>query len=172
MNGNWGYNRADKNFKSATTLIRRLADIASKGGNLLLNVGPTADGEIPPESVERLEAIGRWMDQNGESIHGTEEGPFPVGALPWGRATQRALDAGQTRVYLHVFDWPADGTLVVPGLRSEPARAFLLADPQQRPLTVARRGDALAISVPAARPDEHDAVVVVDVAGWAGALLS
>ncbi|MGE5199190.1 MAG: alpha-L-fucosidase, partial [Rhodospirillaceae bacterium] len=58
MNGNWGFNRADKNFKSAQTLVRNLVDVASKGGNFLLNVGPTAEGEFPAESVERLEQIG------------------------------------------------------------------------------------------------------------------
>ena len=117
MNRNWGYNRADKDFKSDSDLIRRLVDVASKGGNFLLNVGPTADGEFPPESVDRLRAIGAWMKINGESIHGTEPSPFP--SLPWGRATTRRLGNDTTRLYLTVFDYPANGTLVVPEDREE-----------------------------------------------------
>ena len=76
MNGHWGYNAADKNFKSADDLVRKLVDIASKGGNFLLNVGPTAEGEIPAESVERLRAVGRWTFVNGASIHGTVGSPL------------------------------------------------------------------------------------------------
>ena len=81
MNRNWGYNRADKDFKPPTELIRNLVDIASKGGNFLLNVGPTADGEFPPESVDRLKAIGAWMAVAGQSIYGTAGQPVPVADL-------------------------------------------------------------------------------------------
>ncbi len=163
MNGHWGFNRADHNFKSAPDLVRTLVDIASKGGNLLLNVGPDADGRIPPESVERLEAMGRWLDANGESIHGTTAGPLPP--LPWGRATLRTPDDGATRLYLHVFDRPADGDLVVPDLLSTPRRAHLLADPAARPLVTMPRGDALVVRLPAAPADAIDTVVVLEFAG-------
>ena len=77
-----------------------LVDIASKGGNLLLNVGPTAEGLIPEPSVERLKAIGKWMKVNGESIYGTSASPFFK--LTWGRCTQRVEEDGTT-LYLHVF---------------------------------------------------------------------
>ena len=76
MNNTWGYKSFDHNWKSAETLIRNLVDIASKGGNYLLNVGPTSEGLIPEPSVERLKAIGKWMDVNGESIYGTTASPF------------------------------------------------------------------------------------------------
>jgi alpha-L-fucosidase len=164
MNLNWGYNRADKDFKSTKELVRMLVDVTSKGGNLLLNVGPTADGEFPPESVERLEAIGAWMRLNDASIHGTAASPFP--RLPWGRATQRAVTSG-TRLYLHVFDWPADGELIVPGLLNDARGAFLLADHSRRSLPVTRRGDDLIVKVPQADHDAIDTVVVLDVAGKA-----
>ncbi len=164
MNRNWGYNRADKNFKSSAELVRMLADVASKGGNLLLNVGPTEDGEFPPESVTRLREIGAWMDANGESIHGTQASPFPL--LAWGRATERPLGAGATRLYLHVFDWPRDGVLEVPGLLNDPRTAHLLADRSKAPLAVTRREDALRISLPAGPPpDPIDTVVVLEVSG-------
>ncbi len=69
MNTSWGYKKSDNDWKSTQSLNRMLVDIASKGGNLLLNVGPTAEGEIPDSSVVRLEQIGSWMKQNSESIY-------------------------------------------------------------------------------------------------------
>ena len=163
MNGNWGYNRADKNFKPTSVLVRNLVDIASKGGNFLLNVGPDAEGRFPAESVERLAAIGRWMSRYGASIYGTEASPFA--SLPWGRATRRSLSGNVIRLYLHVFDWPADGRLVVDGLLNEPRRAFVLGEAGARPLPVERRADGLTISVPAKAPDAIDSVVVLDIEG-------
>ncbi len=162
MNDNWGYNKADQKWKSSRDLIRKLADIASKGGNFLLNVGPTAEGLFPGPSVERLAAIGRWMKLNGEAIHGTSASPFK--SLTWGRATRRAA-AGGTRIYLHVFDWPRDGRLSLPGLASDPRRVFLLADAGRAPVAWSRAGGAVVLQLPASAPDPDDAVVVLDVAG-------
>ena len=87
-------------------MIRNLVDIASKGGNYLLNIGPRADGSVPEEIVERMRDIGRWMDVNGESIYGTTASPFAD--LTWGRCTKK-VGTDTSLLYLHVFDWPADG---------------------------------------------------------------
>lgn len=163
MNRHWGYNQHDDDWKSTEQLIRTLVDIASKGGNLLLNVGPMSDGSFPPPSAPRLREIGAWMRVNGESIQGTTGSPFHT--LSWGRCTQRPLDDGQTRLYLHVFAWPSKGELVVPGLGNEARGAFLLSDPQRRALLVSRRQDGLAIQVPPQAPDQANSVVVVDVVG-------
>ena len=76
MNDTWGYKSYDQNWKSTETLIRNLVDIASKGGNYLLNVGPTSEGLIPEPSVERLKAVGKWMKVNGEAIYATTASPF------------------------------------------------------------------------------------------------
>ena len=164
MNDHWGYNRNDHNWKSAKDLVRMLADVASKGGNLLLNVGPTAEGLFPPESLERLAEIGRWMDRNGEAIYATQASPFRK--LDWGRCTSKAI-AGGTRLYLHVFDWPRDGKIEVPGICNAPRGAYLLADSEKAALPVTRREDVLAIGVPAEAPDAIDSVVVLDVDGRA-----
>lgn len=163
MNDHWGYNKSDHNFKSTETLIHNLVDIASKGGNFLLNVGPTADGEIPPESIRRLKEIGAWMDVYSESIYGTQASP--IRSLAWGRCTQKALGGGKTRLYLHVFEWPKSGELRVDGIFNEDAGAYLLSDTARKSLAVSRRGDALVVEVPPAAPDKIDSVVVLDVRG-------
>ncbi len=164
MNDHWGYNKNDKNFKSSKEILRMLADIASKGGNYLLNIGPTSEGVFPPESINRLHDIGQWMNLNGESIYGTGASPFQK--LDWGRCTQKSIN-GNTRLYLHVFNWPENGKLSVPGIYNDPVDAFLLSDINKSPLDCERKEDALVITVPTAAPDSINSVVVLDVAGKA-----
>jgi alpha-L-fucosidase len=167
MNNTWGYSAHDQNWKSAETLIRNLIDIASKGGNYLLNVGPTGEGLIPDASVERLQAIGTWMKVNGDAIHGTTASPFPK-APDWGRCTSRSLPDGNTRLYLHVFKWPANGALVVGGLTNEPLKAELLAKPGE-PLKATAAAGQLTLTVPTQAPDPVATVIVLDVKGAAKA---
>jgi alpha-L-fucosidase len=164
LNDHWGYNKNDSNWKSTRILIQMLADIASKGGNLLLNVGPTAEGLFPQASIDRLREIGQWMNVNSEAVYGTKSSPFQK--LEWGRCTSKIISGG-TRLYLHVFDWPRDGKLIVPGIFNVSKQAYLLADSKKAALPVARQDDALAISVPTSAPDLIDSVVVLDVAGMA-----
>lgn len=161
MNDHWGYNKNDYNWKSKEDLIQKLADIASKGGNFLLNIGPKADGTFPQESIDRLAAFGDWMHVNGESIYGTSASPFKT--LPWGRCTQKAIKDG-TRLYLHVFDWPTSGKLIVPGIFNEPIGASLLATPDAK-LNVDQSDDALVIELPETAPDDINSVVVLDIVG-------
>jgi alpha-L-fucosidase len=156
LNDHWGYNKNDKHWKSVTTIIRNLVDCASKGGNYLLNVGPTGEGLIPEASVSRLAKVGAWMKVNGVSIYGTSASPFK--AVGWGRATRK----GNT-LYLHVFNWPADGALVVP-MTGTVSASHLLAEPGKA-LATTTSAEGLRITVPASAPDEHDSVVVVEVAG-------
>lgn len=164
MNDNWGYSKYDKDWKSAKEILQMLADIASKGGNYLLNVGPTAEGLFPEASVERLREIGKWMKVNGGSIYGTEASPFEK--LEWGRCTQKKIENG-TRLYLHVFDFPADGKLVVHGIGNEPSKIYLLADIKKKNLKAERNEDALIISLPTKAPDEINTVVVLEINGEA-----
>lgn len=161
MNDHWGYNAVDTNWKSTRQLIRMLADIASKGGNFLLNVGPTAEGLIPAASIERLEAIGRWMDTNSVAIHGTHASPFA--SLPFGRCTQKRV-GDDTHLYLCVFEWPRNGKLRIDGLGNDPISARVLARPKQAVKIDLHQG-GVTLDVGMEIPDEDCSVVELVIAG-------
>jgi alpha-L-fucosidase len=155
MNDHWGYDKNDQNWKSGSTLVRNLIDCSSKGGNYLLNIGPTAEGVFPDTSLERLAEIGAWMKVNGDAIYGTEASPFAK-PLPWGRCTTK-ISGNTTTLYLHVFDWPAGGELLVPGLKNKIKSAWLLA--------AINGDDGVAISVPPAAPDKISSTIVLRFKG-------
>ena len=157
MNDHWGYNKNDHNWKSKEDLIRKLVDIASKGGNFLLNVGPTAEGLFPNPSIERLAAMGNWMKVNGESIYGTSASLFSK--LNWGRSTTKP-----GKLFLHVFDWPRDGKLHVPGLVSKAESVYLLTDPKMRININYKHGEAV-LTVPKKAPDSIVSVIVLEFKG-------
>jgi alpha-L-fucosidase len=163
MNDHWGYNQFDQNWKSPGVLVRNLIDCASKGGNYLLNVGPTSEGLIPGPSLDRLAAIGDWMQINGESIYGTSASPFPR-KLPWGRCTQK-VSGDVTRLYLHIFDWPADGQLLVPGLLSKVHKAYLLADPSRQQLATRRAEGGVQVTLPANAANPISTTLVLEIKG-------
>lgn len=164
MNGTWGFKSYDHNWKSTETLLHNLIDIASKGGNYLLNVGPTSEGLIPGPSVERLKEVGTWMNVNGEAIYGTTATPFTQ-PLAWGRCTKK-IDGDAATLYLHVFKWPQDGKLTVSGLRNAVEGAYLLAGAEHKPLkTTAVEGGGVTIELPAQAPDPISSTVVLKVNG-------
>jgi alpha-L-fucosidase len=160
MNGTWGYKSYDHKWKSPETLIHNLIDIASKGGNYLLNVGPNAEGEFPQESIAALKKMGEWMKVNGEAIYATKASPLP--ALSWGRCTLKP-GGKNTTLYLSVFNWPTDGKLVVPGLKNEIVSANLLVGGVA--LKTEASNDGTTINVPANATDNIATVIKVEVKG-------
>ena len=167
MNHHWGYSSLDKEFKPASMLVRKLVECVSKGGNLLLNVGPDARGRIPRESLEILAEIGRWMDDNGESIYGCGRSSLPK--PEYGRITQK----GST-LYYHIFE-PQIGAIPLMGLKKEQVKSmYLVRDGSERPLStewatgqypdipfVSANGESVRL------PDETDTVIAVELAGSA-----
>lgn len=161
MNTTWGYKSYDDDWKSSEQLIQNLVDVASKGGNYLLNVGPKANGEIPQESITRLKDVGEWMRVNSASIHGTTASPFV--RLKWGRATKKEYP-NATDLFLHVFDWPEDGLLKVDGLRSEVSGAYFMADFQHQ-IQINKTKAGIVLQLPDKPLDEVDTVIVLKIAG-------
>ena len=167
MNGHWGYNKADTKWKSSESMVESLIDIVSKGGNLLLNVGPTGDGIIPTPSVERLAEIGDWMKVNGEAIYGCGPTPFgeelgrtvkdkngkkkQVDKLPW-RSTTRA-----GKIYIHLLEWPGK-EITLPKVGSKITSCFLLGQ-ESNPLSVTQTDESTVIKLTESQPKSLVSVI-------------
>jgi alpha-L-fucosidase len=147
----WQYSIKDTQFKSTTELIRRLVDVVSRGGNLLLNVGPTPDGDIPPPLVKRLQDIGAWLSVNGEGIYGTTASPFRT--LPAGKCTAKG-----NRLYIHLEQRP-DGPVRLPGLQNVILKAWLL----NGGAALAVDNEAKTVALPETLPDPAVTTVVVEL---------
>jgi alpha-L-fucosidase len=152
INRTWAYNKNDTQYKSAKELIHGLVNVASKGGNFLLDVGPTPEGTIQPEFVERLQAMGKWLKIYGDSIYGTTYGPLQN--LAYGKSTAKGKF-----VYVHVFEWPSDASLEVPEFQGRVAQITLLGD--KRKLRWRQEENKLTIQVPATAPDPNDSVLQI-----------
>jgi len=152
INNTWAYNRNDGAFKPASQLIRSLVEVASRGGNFLLNVGPSPEGTIQPEFQERLVAIGKWMDRNGDSIYGTGYGP--IQGLDSVRTT-----AKDGNVYFHVLNW-ASPKLVLPSRALPKVRSVELLDGGKH-LEFRQHEQAFEIDTPAQPPDPVVSVLLL-----------
>jgi len=155
MNNTWGFKSYDTDWKSTETLIRNLVDIASKGGNYLLNVGPTKEGLIPEPSIQRLKEIGAWMKVNGEAVYGTTASPFET--PEWGRYTKK-----EGKIFAHVFDWPNDAAITIPAKGMKEPRAYLLADKNHGDLKTECVEDGLLVRLPEKAPDPIASVIVIE----------
>lgn len=164
MNNHWGYYEGDNKWKTGTELVRMLIDINSKGGNLLLNIGPDKLGVVPQPSVDALKTIGGWMSKNSESIYGTTLiSPLTKSNLPWsGRVTGKTV-AGIQKLYLHLFNYIAGSDLYVP-ITNSVTKAYLLTAPQNT-LTLTQKTNCVTVNLPNTAPDSIATVVVLEYSG-------
>ncbi len=177
LNGHWGYNRFDDKWKSPALVVRNIADIVSKGGNYLLNVGPTAEGEIPAEGVSILREVGAWTSVNAPAIYGAGPTPFgdelgyedPVkkdkdGKPAWVERNDWRCSTQPGKLYFTLLTWPGT-TFTVPGLTNEVTKAWLLADPARTPLVVTTSATGTTIALPATAPAGLAPVLCVEIKG-------
>lgn len=154
INGAWGYNAKDKNFKSTKALVQYLAKAAGNNANFLLNIGPKPDGTIQPEFVERLHQMGQWLAKYGDAFYGTRGGPFTP--RPWGVTTQKG-----NKVYLHILDWP-DESLVLPRIPKQIRSARFLKDGSKVDFTQNKYG--FLVKIPETERDEYDTIIEIQLA--------
>jgi len=153
LNDNWGFNIGDSQYKSAAELVRRLVRAAGNNSNLLMNIGPYPNGEIDPQFVTRLQAVGQWLAKYGDSVYGTRGGPIPAG--DWGVTTEKA-----DKIYVHVLAWNAP-LLTLPPISYEVASAHFFAD--NSAVEVTQNADGVILKLPPQKKDETDRVVVLTV---------
>lgn len=162
MNESFGFSHHDKKWKSGKEVIHLLVDIVSKGGNLLLNVGPDARGKIPGASVKSLLEAGDWLKIHGDAIYGTDASPFAK--LPFdGRCTQKALGDGNTKLFFHIFKWPASGKIILPGLKNQVVSSAMHGSETELPSAVTPRG--VSVTLPGQAPESICPVVELVVQG-------
>jgi len=159
FSGSWGYHRDESTWRSAEQLVQTLIDCVSKGGNLLLNVGPTGRGEFDARALDRLNGIGRWMKRHSRAIYGCTQAPEPFVAPEDCRLT---YNPDTRRLYVHIFAWPykflyldnAAGRIEYAQLLHDGSEIPLSMDPwhaKQAGGTVA--ADTVTLTLPQTRPD-------------------
>ncbi|ALJ06762.1 glycosyl hydrolase [Pseudalgibacter alginicilyticus] len=166
VSGSWGYRSDDDNFKSISTLIRNLIDQSSKGGNYLLNVSPTHEGTLRHEAVERMRAIGDWMDKNSEAIYGTQASPTSE-EPDWGRITMKTID-NKGLLYLHVYDWE-DGVSIPIRLNNNVEACYLLTD-KNRNFRTEVLEEGIQVKLTGDAPDNVATVIVLKLKEMPNAL--
>jgi alpha-L-fucosidase len=158
-NESYGYSKFDDSHKPVGFFIQLVAKAASRGGNLLMNIGPMGNGAFDVRDVNILKGIGKWIDKNRESIYQTNASPLPLQSF--GVTTMK-----KNLIYLHVFNWPADGKLLVGGIKSKINKAYFLTDKTQRALPREfLNATDIAVAVPRTAPDTSNTVIVLEMKG-------
>jgi len=157
----WGFHALEKQWKSTTTLLQSLIGNVSLNGNMMLNIGPRANGDVPYEIEQRLLAMGDWLSINGESIYGSQAFDLVKDQHDWGKITCKTNPDGTTRLYLHVYNWPLSHKLPVTGIREKPVKAYLLASPETV-LPFSGNEVFTELDLPAEAPNPLVSVVVLE----------
>jgi len=158
----WGFHALEKQWKSTTTLLQNLIGNVSLNGNMMLNIGPRANGDVPYEIEQRLLAMGKWLSVNGESIYGSQAFDLVKDQHDWGKITCRRKPDGSALIYLHVFNWPLNHQLPITGIQGKPVKAYLLADPDKTAIPFVHSEVATVLELPKEAPDPMVSVVVLE----------
>jgi alpha-L-fucosidase len=178
LNKTWGYKKDDNDWKTPEDLTFKLVDIVSKGGNYLLNVGPTSEGLVPQPSQDNLRAVGRWLKINGESIYGAGPSPFGTefgaynpdttkkdsrGSRLFDAKTEWRCTTKPGKLFIHLFKWPS-GSFVLSDMKGKIGKAYMLADPEHKTLPIKQEGDHLTVTLTGSASDKFDSVLVLELA--------
>lgn len=154
INGAWGYNITDRNYKTAQQVVQLLVGAAGRNANLLLNVGPMPNGMIQPEFTDTLAAAGKWLQQYGESIYGTRGGP--LGPQAWGVTTQK-----DKKIYLHLLKAPETNTILLPATKEKVKQVTLFGTDQK--VKYKQQKDGITITTEGVTIDGPDTVILVEL---------
>ena len=158
-NDSWAYAWYDENWKSPSEILHRVISTVARGGTYMLNIGPRGDGSVPERAARSLRTSGEWIRRYPQAVYGVDASPWEH-TLPWGDVTIR-----ENRMFLSVFDWPRNGTLYLPGLKTDIKSARLLNGAESTALEFEMEHGWTCIKLPAQAPDRLASVIELELKG-------
>jgi alpha-L-fucosidase len=154
MNGSWGFNIKDQDYKSSKQLIQTMVKAAGYGANFLLNTGPMPNGKIQPENVDTLMVMGKWLEKYGETIYGTRKGP--IRPQEWGAITV----GSDGKLYIHLLEMN-DENLLIPNLPSKIKSAIYFDGGEK--VTFKETEFGVLLNIPKSKQDKIDTILVIEM---------